>query len=61
MTHPDDRAYFRKRADHERMIACTTDNIVAAQIHLSLAQEYECRVAALSEPRHASPFERSSA
>jgi len=59
MTHPDDRAYFRQRADHERKMACTTDNNIAAQIHLSLANEYECRAAALARPRHAASSVRS--
>jgi hypothetical protein len=45
MNHADDRDYFRRRAERERLLACSSDNPAAAKIHLSLAREYDRRAA----------------
>jgi hypothetical protein len=45
MSHADDHDYFRQRAERERLLACSSDNPVAAKVHLTLAREYDRRAA----------------
>ncbi len=45
MSHTDDCDYFRRRAERERLLACSSDNPAAAKVHLTLAREYDRRAA----------------
>ena len=50
MPHPDDHAYFTRRAAHERGMARASDNLAAAEAHLTLAHAYEQLLATGTPP-----------